>query len=64
LVFPTCLHWMAPRTQVQRYADDTFYAFTRGTTFVAMTNVGSGGATQQRTITYMDYPDGTRLCNL
>ncbi len=55
---------MAPRTQVQRYADDTFYAFTRGTTFVAMTNVGSGGATQQRTITYMDYPDGTRLCNL
>lgn len=50
--------------QVQRYADDTFYAFTRGATFVAMTNVGTGGATQTRTITYQPYANGATLCNL
>jgi alpha-amylase len=50
--------------QVQRYADDTFYAFTRGDTFVALTNAGQGGQTQSRTITYHPYPDGQKLCNL
>lgn len=50
--------------QVQRYSDDTFYAFTRGNTFVAMTNVGGGGASQSRPITYHPYPNGQRLCNL
>ncbi len=50
--------------QVQRYSDDSFYAFTRGTTFVALTNVGSNGSSQQRTITYHPYADGTKLCNL
>jgi hypothetical protein len=54
--------WAQP--QVQRYADDTFYAFTRGTTFVATTNVGSNGPTVTRTITYHPYADGTKLCNL
>lgn len=54
--------WNSP--QVQRYADDTFYAFTRGTTFVAMTNVGQGGPDQSRSITYDAYPEGTKLCNL
>ncbi len=49
--------------QIQRYADDSFYAFTRGTVFVAMTNVGTGGDTQTRTITYHPYDDGTVLCN-
>jgi len=34
--------WLYP--QVQRYSDDSFYAFSRGTTFVAMTNVGSSGS--------------------
>jgi alpha-amylase len=51
--------------QVQRYADDSFYAFTRGLgTFVALTNVGSGGGDVTRTITYQQWPDGTKLCNL
>src|SRR5438552_3541695 len=39
-------------TQIQRYADDTFYAFNKENyTFVTTTNVGAGGATQHRTIT-------------
>lgn len=54
--------WQYP--QIQRYSDDSFYAFTRGDTFVALTNVGNGGASQQRTITYHPYTDGTKLCNL
>ncbi len=56
--------------QVQRYADDSFYAFTRGSgisdassVFVAMTNVGQHGAAVTRTITYQPYADGTVLCN-
>ncbi len=54
--------WLYP--QVQRYADDTFYAFTRGNTFVALTNVGSNGNTQPRTITYHPYANGVKLCNM
>lgn len=50
--------------QTQRYADDNFYAFTRGDTFVALTNVGSGGSDVTRTITYHPYKDGTKLCSL
>lgn len=54
-------------SQVQRYADDQFYAYTRGDTaaamFVALTNVGSAGSPVSRTITYHPYPDGTVLCN-
>jgi len=54
--------WNYP--QVQRYSDDSFYAFTRGTVFVALTNTGSNGALIQRTITYQPYADGTKICNL
>jgi alpha-amylase len=50
--------------QVQRYSDDQFYAFTRSTTFVALTNGGSNQAQIMRTITYHPYADGTKLCNL
>jgi len=50
--------------QIQRYADDSFYAFTRGSSFVALTNVGSSGSTVSRTITYHPYSSGTKLCNL
>jgi hypothetical protein len=56
--------------QIQRYADDSFYAFTRGVSasdassmFVAMTNAGQHGETQTRKITFQPYPDGTVLCN-
>ncbi|KAH3766637.1 acidstable alpha-amylase [Pelomyxa schiedti] len=52
------------QSQVQRYADNNFYAFTRGTTFVALTNGGTNQASITRTITYQPYADGTKLCNL
>jgi alpha-amylase len=55
---------IATEKQIQRYADDTFYAFTRGDVFVATTNVGSNGSAQRRTITYHPYKEGTTLCNL
>ncbi len=51
--------WNLP--QVQRYADDIFYAFTRGNVFSAFTNVDYNFA---RTITYHPYPNGTVLCNI
>jgi alpha-amylase len=50
--------------QVQRYADDQFYAYSRANYLIAVTNVGYQGATVNRTITYEDYADGTTLCNL
>lgn len=50
--------------QVERWQDDNFYAFTRGSTLVCLTNVGTTGATQTRTITYHEYPVGTKLCNI
>jgi len=54
--------WNFP--QVQRYSDNNFYAFTRGNTFVAMTNGGSNQNSVSVTITYHPYPNGTKLCNL
>jgi len=51
--------WNLP--QVQRYADDIFYAFTRGNVFAAFTNVDYNFS---RSITYHPYPNGTRLCNI
>jgi alpha-amylase len=49
------------KQQVQRYADDVFYAFTRGDILCLFTN------TQDyiiRDITYHDYKDGQQLCNM
>ena len=43
---------------------EMFQAFTRGRTFVALTNVGTKGETVRRTITYHPYSDGTVLCNV
>ena len=51
--------WNLP--QVQRYADDQFYAFTRGELFMAFTNQDYDFS---RSITYHPYPNGTRLCNI
>lgn len=48
--------------QVERWADDSFYAFTRGTTLVAMANSDSGD--QTRTITYSPYKAGDVLTNI
>ena len=44
---------------VQRYADDVFYAFTRGDVLVCVTR----GESCQRTITYHEFSEGTKLCN-
>ena len=44
---------------VQRYADDNFYAFTRGNVLACFTNTNS----LQRTITYHEFSEGTTLCN-
>jgi alpha-amylase len=49
---------------VQRYVDDSFYAFTRGLSFVALTNVGTNGGQISRPITYHPYQVGTVLCNI
>jgi len=54
--------WNNP--QIQRYADDRFYAFTRGKILVCLTNGGSNAGTLNRSITYHPYTDGTKLCNL
>lgn len=52
--------------QIERYADDQFYAFSRGSVFVALTNVGSNSNSPsiRRQITYHPYAVGTTLCNL
>jgi len=51
--------------QVQRYSDNNFYAFTRGSAvFVATTNVGQNGQQIVRNITYQPFANGTKLCNL
>ena len=44
---------------VQRYADDVFYAFTRGNVLVCLTR-GEGCS---RSITYHEFGEGSRLCN-
>ena len=52
--------------QVERWQDDSFYAFTKGNaTLAAFTNVGGGGGTQTRDITYLPpaWAVGTRLCD-
>ena len=43
----------------QRYANDNFYAFTRGNVLACFTNVQSS----QYSITYHNFKDGDKLCN-
>jgi len=47
--------------QVQRFADEHIYAFSRGPVFFAFTNSHDE---QDRRITYHNYPEGTTLCNI
>lgn len=54
--------WNYP--QIERYADNNFYAFTRGTTLIALTNVGNNGISISRNITYHPYKVGDVICNL
>ena len=44
---------------VQRYADNYFYAYTRGNVLIAVSNVMS----LQRSISYHLYSEGDKLCN-
>ena len=44
----------------QRYADENFYAFTRGNVLACFTNINS----LQRTITYHGFNSGDKLCNI
>lgn len=57
-------HISPTSTQIQRYSDDGFYAYTRGTTFVALTNSGSSGGSVSRSITYHPYASGNKICNV
>ena len=50
--------WNNP--QVQRYADDHFYAFTRGNVLALFTNTDD---TIYITITYQSFTEGSKLCN-
>lgn len=49
------------KKQVQRFADDHFYAFTRGNILALFTNTDQY---IQRTITYHEFSEGTKLCNV
>lgn len=47
---------------VERWCDDSFFAFTRGNLLVTLTNNDQGS--QKRDITYHPYQAGQKLCNL
>jgi alpha-amylase len=52
--------------QVERWQDDGFYAFSRGSSTLAVfTNAGSGSGRQARDVTYLPeaWAPGTRLCD-
>jgi alpha-amylase len=46
---------------VERYVDDTFFAFSKGEFLVALTNSGS---TQSRQVTYSPFANGIIVCNI
>jgi alpha-amylase len=55
--------WQTP--QVERFSDNTVYAFSKGTTTLAVfTNVGAAGAPQTRTLKATPWAPGTKLCSL
>eukprot|EP00042_Codosiga_hollandica_P008824 m.20279 g.20279 ORF g.20279 m.20279 type:complete len:487 (+) comp31882_c0_seq1:94-1554(+) len=54
---------IVPSQHIERYCDDTFYAWSRDMVFIATSNIGSGQATS-RTITYHPYSDGTVLIDM
>lgn len=46
---------------VERYVDESFFAYSRGEFLVALTNNGS---TQERQVTYHPFQDGDVVCNI
>ena len=51
--------WAQPH--IERWCDDTFYAFSRGDVLIALTNQQG---TQHRDVTYHPYKAGQKVCNL
>ena len=51
--------WASPH--IERWCDDSFYAFTRGQVLIVTTNNNQGQ--QHRDISYHPYKPGTKLCN-
>ena len=51
--------WNYPH--IERWCDDSFYAFTRGQLLLAVTNNDQGS--QHRDISYHPYKPGQKLCN-
>ena len=51
--------------QVERWQDDSLYAFSRGSNLVIVTNVGINGSPQSRAISDLpnDWTNGTTACN-
>lgn len=49
------------KTQIQRYAENNFYAFTKENILILLTNTD---AIIERTITYHSFAEHTKLCNL
>jgi len=48
--------------QIERYVDDQFYAYSRGSMLVALTNQYNGNT--QRTVTYTPYNNGDVVCDI
>ena len=46
----------------EKWADDQFYAFTRGQFFVALTNQQNGDV--QRTVPNTGFSNGQTICNI
>ena len=46
---------------VERYVDDSFFAYSRGEFLVALTN---NGGTQERKVTYHPFNEGDTVCNI
>ena len=58
--------WLKSAAQLERWQDDSYYAFTKGDgTLAAFTNVGSHGTDQTRTVTFLPtaWSAGTQLCD-
>lgn len=50
--------------QVQRYAADNFYSFSRGEVLVCLTNAGTTGGTVSLSLPYLPYESGDVVCNI
>jgi alpha-amylase len=54
-------HKVSTFAQVQRYAADNFYAFSRGNVLVCLTN--SGGSAVTVAVSYLPFSEGTTVCD-